>query len=47
MVMPNVNLDGKFQNRIVDLYTARHDQELGRYTRQFYAFMVVSKQKWN
>ena len=47
MVMPNIKLDGYFEKRIIDLYTARFDQELGRYTRQFYAFMVVHPDKFD
>ena len=47
MVMPNLNLEDKYGRRVLDLYTGVKDAELGRYTRQFYAFMVVSQAKFN
>ena len=47
MVVPNLNLEDKFERRIVDLYTARHDADLGRYAKQFYSFMVVSNETFD
>ena len=47
MVVPNTNLVDRFGKKVIDLYTARNDQELGRYTKQFYAFMVVNEDKFN
>ena len=45
--MPNYNLEEIYGRRILDLYTAVQDAELGRYTRQFYGFMVVSELKFD
>ena len=45
MVLPNDNFE-HYSGRLLDLYTAINDQELGRYTRQFYAFMVVTPEKY-
>lgn len=43
MVVPNLNLEEAVGQRVLDLYLAVQDQQLERYTRQFYAFAVVSE----
>lgn len=42
MIVPNLNLEEKVGKRVLDLYLAIKDKELGYYFRQFYAFAVVS-----
>jgi hypothetical protein len=46
MIIPNRNLEDQFGRRVIDLYAAVNDADLGRYTKQFYAFMVVSEEKY-
>ncbi len=43
MIVPNQNLEETVGRRVLDLYLAIHNTELERYTRQFYAFAVVSE----
>lgn len=43
MIVPNLNLEDKFGRKVLDLYVAVQDKDLDRYTRQFYAFTVVSE----
>lgn len=43
MVVPNANLQDKYGKKVLDLYVAVHDPELGRYTRQFYGFTVIKE----
>jgi ATP-dependent DNA ligase len=43
MIVPNLTLEETAGRRVLDLYLAVQDPQLERYTRQFYAFAVVSE----
>lgn len=43
MIVPNLTLEEIVGRRVLDLYLAMQDPKLERYTRQFYAFAVVSE----
>lgn len=43
MIVPNANLEDKFGRKVLDLYVAFQDNQLSRYSRQFYAFTVISE----
>ena len=42
MVVPNVNMEEKYGKKVLDLYVGVNDGNLGRYSRQFFAFTVIN-----
>lgn len=43
MIVPNLNLEEIVGRKVLDLYLAFQDTKLEQYTRQFYAFAIVSE----